>query len=246
MWSAAVQESRDPAGTLPAPEAARSWWQSAVRNREVPRMLIRGGPRPASPLASYARALVALYRLLQDATGADVLVDTGKSPAEAALLLTSPDVDLHLLHLVRDPRAVAWSWLRRADVRPAHRPVPSTGNWIGVNSLAEILARRGGGHRLRYEQWAAAPRAGLDDLARWLGLPGTSLDAGAPDTLTLRDTHEVAGNRSVARGEGPVPVRVDEAWHAALPRSTQWILGAMSAPWLAAYGYRIPPRRGGR
>jgi len=61
----------------------------------------------------YVQALEKLYPAVQDASGGRVIVDTSKFPSYAYLLRNTPGIKLYLLHLVRDPRAVAYSWASR-------------------------------------------------------------------------------------------------------------------------------------
>ena len=61
------------------------------------------------PAEDTAAALAALSQV----TGAVAFVDTSKTPAYARKLSEVPGVDLYVLNLVRDPRAVACSWYKR-------------------------------------------------------------------------------------------------------------------------------------
>lgn len=54
-----------------------------------------------------------LYAAAAEVTGARLLIDSSKRPSDAALLRLLPDVEPFYLQLVRDPRAVAFSWQRR-------------------------------------------------------------------------------------------------------------------------------------
>ena len=62
----------------------------------------------------YLRKVLEVYRVIQDVSGAAWIVDSSKLPSFAYLLSLTKDINLSILHLVRDPRAVAFSWKRRA------------------------------------------------------------------------------------------------------------------------------------
>ena len=51
-----------------------------------------------------------------------VVVDASKGPAFGLALAGAPGIDLRMLNVVRDPRAVAWSWKREVERPHAARP----------------------------------------------------------------------------------------------------------------------------
>src|SRR5687767_15933483 len=88
-----------------------------------------------------------LYAQLVDVTGARVVVDASKRPEDAAVLAGVSCVDQYVLHIVRDPRAVVFSWSR---VKPSPdgtmvmqrmRPSRIVRDWLESNAGAELLRR---------------------------------------------------------------------------------------------------------
>ena len=78
-----------------------------VRTRQMNALLEEGGP-----------VLERLHRAIQTVSGAEVIVDSSKRFSYAVLLSLLPFADLRVVHLVRDSRAVAYSW-RRSKESPA-------------------------------------------------------------------------------------------------------------------------------
>ncbi|HMD46407.1 MAG TPA: hypothetical protein VKG43_09615 [Acidimicrobiales bacterium] len=214
--------------------------------------LWRLGPRrrldPAQE--AYRSFLVALYRALLAAAPGHVVVDSSKHPAEALLLSAAGDVEVSVLHLVRDPRAVAYSWSRRpgdgaaapdGDRPPPRGPLSSSGWWTLWNATAEGPLRRRLGpryRRLRYEDVMADPEAELGGVLEWMGERRDALAFCAPRSVDLGRAHTVAGNPN-RFGAGPVTLREDRAWEQAMDptRRTLATLGAL--PLMAHYGYRL-------
>ena len=89
-------------------------------------------------IQEYTGTLERLYRAIAEVSGASVIVDSSNLPSHAFLLRTMPAIDLRLIHLVRDSRAVAWSWQKRVEKR-GQAVLPNT-----FPSTA-LLARRSGG-----------------------------------------------------------------------------------------------------
>jgi hypothetical protein len=107
-----------------------------VRVRHIPQVLAtRRRERPDDD--ELPGVLARLYRAVQQQTGCRVLVDSSKAPLYTELLARIPSIDLHVVHLVRDPRATAYSWLRRKELpdfgearqMQRLRPLRSSGLW---------------------------------------------------------------------------------------------------------------------
>ena len=113
------------------------------RSRDVPvRWASSTVHRPAGPITlEYGDRLEALYRQVAARSGAHTIVDSSKHPSEAQLLTRRAGIDLHLLHMVRDPRGVAYSWTCSrqrhgggADAPPERGALSSTAWWTAWNS----------------------------------------------------------------------------------------------------------------
>ncbi|MCP4469520.1 MAG: sulfotransferase [Gammaproteobacteria bacterium] len=71
--------------------------------------------RLAEQNRDFLQRMSALYHAAAKAVDASVVVDSSKSPEIAAALSLTGDLDLVLVNLVRDPRAIAVSWVKRND-----------------------------------------------------------------------------------------------------------------------------------
>lgn len=217
------------------------------RTRHVPAAVVRGARMPASLADATAR----LYRALREETGARVIVDSSKLPTYGAALARLPGLDVSVVHLVRDPRAAAWSWLRRKPMPDAHgvRDMRRHGvlysslMWDLYNAATPGLWRgeRERYLRLRYEDFAADPAAALERVLRLAGEGGARLPLVGDHAVELASNHTVSGNPS--RFEtGRVAIRPDEEWRTRMPRAQRLAVTAATAPFLRAFGYRF---RGG-
>jgi hypothetical protein len=230
----------------PDPRAILALQAQVARVRNTWR-LCRESP-PAEATRRYQEIMTRLYRAIARETGAELVVDSSKSPAGAALLAGMDGVQPYLLHMIRDPRAVAHSWMRPKAQLDRHRAVPmdphgpweSTTNWLTWNALAERVGRdyAGRARRLRYEDLIAQPQATVAELLSFTGLTDESGPFEDDHTVRLAPNHTVSGNPSRFR-TGSVVLRPDEAWRqdqAAVPRL---IASTLSLPLLHRYGYRL-------
>jgi hypothetical protein len=227
-------------------EAAFGGWTRALAERvltlrhRVDRT--RRIPRIAHPeLAEYAGTYQRLYAAAAETAGARVVIDSGKH-ASLAFCLAAAGVDVHVVHVVRDPRAVAHSWRktveRPEDGRPMTRwgPARTAAHWTAQNLALDLLATRGVPvTRLRYEDLLADPAAALAALADILGL-GTALPFLTGTTAHLTTAHTASGN-PMRFTVGPVELRRDDSWHSGLPRHHRRLVTALTWPLRSRYGY---------
>ncbi|HEU0304017.1 MAG TPA: sulfotransferase [Gaiellaceae bacterium] len=188
------------------------------------------------PPAAYRRALARTVHAVAERAGADVIVEASKSPTYGRILGSLPGVDLHVVHLVRTPEAVANSWSRFEG--EAGRPARHAAVWMSWNTTIELLwGRRQGRYlRVRYEDFARAPRQTAAAVVRFAGGDPETLPFLSDDTVRLGVGHTVAGN-PVRFRSGDVEIRLDDAWRSAYPPRDRRILEALTWPLRARYGY---------
>lgn len=170
----------------------------------------------------YSSAFSAAYMAVAKVSNAKVIVDSTKYPVHGWVLRTLPLLALGVMLLVRDPRAVAFSWQRRRlrpEVHWEKREMPrysifrSGLAWNLSNSLTARLKRHVHGYRLqRYEDFVDDPTGELGAIASFaLGTPTT-----LPATLFESQPHAphtIAGN-PVRIGSETVRVKHDDEWRA--------------------------------
>ena len=191
-----------------------------------------------------------LYAAAAEVSGASVIVDSSKVTSLAYALSHDPGLNLRLLHLVRDPRGVAFSWTRkvrrpeitdREEFMPQYRPSYMAALWSGHNLLlAALRLRRVPTLRLNYEQFTADPRGALASVAAFAHRPDAGLSfVGADGTsVTLAQTHSVAGN-PMRFQTGTVEVRRDTRWREGMPRGAKNVVSLMTLPIARLFGYRV-------
>jgi len=225
-----------------------------ARWRHLPWTYLPAGDRPLA--ARYGKHWThgeRLYRMTAAVSGADVIVDSSKSVPYARMLGLLPGLDVRVVHLVRDARAVAHSWTRR---KPApdrawafmgqRHPAKSALYWNVSNVATELLLRPQGPYlRLRYEDLAARPVEAVERIVRLATAPSSP---GAPvkepvelpfvdeRTVTLAPTHSIKGNPDRMQ-TGRVEVRLDDRWRREMRPGHRRLVTALTWPLLARYGY---------
>ncbi|MGH8583955.1 MAG: sulfotransferase family protein [Gammaproteobacteria bacterium] len=194
----------------------------------------------------YAELVGALYSAIRDVSGKNVIVDSSKFPARAYALLRMPGIDVRLLHLVRDGRAVIWSCKRNPntdlegnvlDHNPSAVARNTVTQWLMINLACDILARlaRGRAVRIRYEDFALDPSSVLGKIGEIAGLDLSRISEGLAHGQDMNVGHTIAGNR--VRMQRTVRLAGDLEWRDKLPAEDRGLFWRR-AGWLARkYGY---------
>jgi Sulfotransferase family len=252
LWSAATAEAL-PEGADPA--AIVGWLRRTLRLRHLRRFLAatRGGSLGLPQADAYASLAARLYPALAAASGSEVVVDSSKHPVSAAVLCTVPGLDVRLVHVLRDPRATAYSWTRgkAAPGRPRDRmwraPAWRAARaWVLANLAADRVRARYPGRSmfLRYEDAMADPRRAVAAMLRHAGLPDARVPIEEDGAVVLGPQHSGSGNPVRLTG-GRVQLREDDAWRTAQRRRDRLVVMALTGPFLRRYGYPRPSRPGG-
>src|SRR6185436_9248507 len=196
-------------------------------------------------------ARLRLYRAAAETAGARLLVDSSKSPSYAHALRRMPGVRVRTVHLVRDSRAVAFSWSRvKPYPRPGHpentmrrfKPGMASMLWDTEQATIELFVRPAMPTlRVYYEDLCREPVATVRRILRFAGFRelGQAFDL---DHVRAAPNHTVGGN-PVRVGRGRLAVRADDEWRRAMATAARRKVTAMTWPLLAAYGYTGPRRR---
>lgn len=177
-----------------------------------------------------------LISAIAGAYGVDRLVDSSKAPGVALVAGSIPGLTVRPWHVVRDPRAVSWSWSHPPDVPqgwaelPRTSPTRAASAWVLFNLASEAVGRHLGNYqRVRFEDL----RIETDDaLARRVG-GGGGARAEAGSTFVV---HSLAGNPGVRSDVRRFSFETGELWRTQ-PRGQFALTSAISLPLLRRYGY---------
>jgi hypothetical protein len=198
-----------------------------------------------SSAANYAEALRRLYLALADLTGAEVVIDSSKIAMHVHLGARFAGVRSHVVHLVRDPRAIAYSWRRKAVDGVTFGPARVSMSWVASNLAVEALDGRVADSSytfVRYEDFVRDPVGALELLSDRIGVGGSSLPFVDARTLRLDANHTVAGNPSRFK-RGDVQLVPDEEWRSKMSIRDYVLATLPAAPLFRRYSYPLHHRR---
>ncbi|GAA3660038.1 sulfotransferase [Streptomyces chitinivorans] len=217
--------------------------RSLVRTRHTRARLAEvRGERPAAPgLTELLDRSAAAYHQVAAQGGERLVMDGSKCPAEAAALLGRADLDVRVLHIVRDPRATALSYRGAKAYIDPMSPARSSGYWTAFNLASERVGRVAGDRylRVRHEDLCARPRETVAEVLRFAGLDDESPVDGTGRIL-LGANHTVTGNPDRLR-RGETRIRPDDRWRTALSAADIAAATVPALPLLGRYGYPAAP-----
>ncbi len=216
-----------------------------VRTRHFPLLSLPFGKRLLIPrLRDVSGWLQDLYLSIHSSTRNSVIVDSSKVPTYGYVVRLLPTIDLYVVHLVRDSRAVAYSFRRRKleldtpGYLPQRSPVSVSMLWNGMNMGVEMLLKEFPRRYmlLRYEDFVQKPRESIVEILDFLGVEAPMLPFRADHQVTIEATHTVSGNPDRFR-TGRIAIRLDDEWKTKMRRSDKAVVTALTWPLLVKYGY---------
>jgi len=194
----------------------------------------------------YTGILEALYTTLQKVSGCRFIVDSSKSPPFGFNLSHAGKLDLRVVHLIRDSRAVAYSWQRK-KIRPEiHWSTQLMPQFNLVRSARMWNVGNTGGHLLKYavnrylllhyEDLTQNPVSVLKQVMNFMEFPEADLSFLQGDHFHANPTHTVAGN-PLRFTNGNITVKTDEEWKSAMPPLQKYITTGLTWPLLLKYRY---------
>ena len=227
-------------------ESAR--WSAGLRfAKRVPRHL-----RPT--LARFGRERERIFRAIAEVAGASLVVDSSKHPRYGVALKYVPGLDVRVVDLIRDSRAVSYSWstLKQAPRTGGHTsPMPqypawqTASRWNTRRAQLELgwafTGRRLGVH---YEEFVDRPARTTRRILQFAKHESAVLPpAGvAPRSYVLGVHHTVLGN-PMRFDRGEIQIRRDDRWKTAMEPDDRKLVTRKTWPLLLRYGYIGPFKR---
>jgi len=211
--------------------------------------LLREKLRRSRKFAEYTQQTVELYRAIRQVSGREIIVDSSVIPMRALALSMMPEINLRLIHLVRDGRGVAWSLKRglreapKAGICTTEEPRPvwrSALTWAAYNLASSWVCRQIPAERslfCRYEDLSTNCESVMRRIGEFLRYDFEEIIARVNSGGGLKVGCTYGGNRM--RMNGSVRLRLDEDWKDHLSSGEQRTLWRMCGWLMRRYGYSM-------
>ncbi|MFQ5786423.1 MAG: sulfotransferase [Thermodesulfobacteriota bacterium] len=225
----------------------KSLKHNADRMRYMPYLMYANKPTfYKKRFDAYAKILGELYKAIHKVSDCEIILDSSKDPSHGFILNAMSEIDLYCIHLVRDSRAVAFSWMRKKikpeihwtkEYMPRNHPVKSALEWTVMNLSVQTLTHMNN-HCvfLRYEDYVASPHKVLTQCLKRLGLGQQDLDFLNSPRIGLKVKHSVSGN-PIRFSNEISGIEQDTEWQEKMLKYQKLWVTALTFPLLFKYGY---------
>ena len=170
------------------------------------------------------------------------IVDASKDPYRLLWLVRSGLFNLKILHVVKNPRAFAYSMLKRLPKNKQslynrfYETLRQSGKWSIENHLIHLIAKN---HLdssdyllVKYEQLAEDPHSTFEKVCETIGC---EFEPAAVENFRCGSAHTIAGNPMRYQSRG---IFLDEKWKNLLPKFDRKVAEIATFANRSQYGYK--------
>jgi len=196
----------------------------------------------------YLNSVTKLFRAIQKLNENKIIIDSSKNAWQIMLYSLIPNTEVFVLHLVRDSRAVAFSWEKRkqrieipgkVEYMRIYKPYQTAWRWLLKRNLfTELLTKRKYNYlRIRYEDLINNPGQLLKSIFLFTKTKIPKLSFIEKGFLNINKiSHTVSGN-SIRFQRGKVRLQMDNSWKKEMSKIDKFLVTVITWPFLLRYGY---------
>ena len=210
--------------------------------------------RKLDNLGDFPANVETLYEAVSQVTHCQVIVDSSKESHYSFILRERTNLDIYFLHLVRDPRAVGYSWSKKKSELGfqnkslmERRGVLKTTIYYWVSNLAAIWIWRNESERykiLRYEDFADDPQLVIESISDFVHEPIGLEQFSDGNKFKIKPPHLAWGNPNRFSNQD-LQVSPDMDWVSRQAHPRSLILAVLNWPVARIFGYSLGRNRPG-
>ncbi len=224
--------------------------QKSAFMRHIPLMMLTDGKKFFSNenVREFSGTLEKLYLAIQEKTRCNVIVDCSKTAPYGKILDKIEGIDMYIVHLIRDPRGVAFSKLEKRLYQPEIGKTVYTGQagivksslyWDIQNAAVEGFWGDTNRRyiRVKYEDFAASPTGTIQKIAEKVCGEKVEINFINDQKVMLEKKFHTAAGNPVRFNYGNVEIIHDVEWKLKLNRIRQYIVKLITLPYFTKYDY---------
>lgn len=218
------------------------------RFRRVPQLMIPWRSKHfQNMLNQYQIGLSQLYRAILHRSGREYILDSSKDISTLLILLQMPEIELYVIHLVRDSRAVAYSWKRKKPSReavenneylPVYPEYRIAAWWLTYQLfLRKLLKNHPRSFLIKYEELINTPGNMIMSILG--GLQELNIDLDFINDGVIKNIHEghsISGNPN-RFDKGAIKLTLDTEWVTNMSNLKKALVTLITLPGLIQFGY---------
>lgn len=207
------------------------------KSSELPWLLNFPNNKNSYSSSDYLNSLNLIFKAIQKNTSSRVIVESSKFPPYIYLLSLLNEIELYVLHLVRDSRPYAYSWYKRKE----KKVIKSAYKWLNWNAFFSLY-----GHKLSqfylkvfYEDFLNNPQQVVEDvILNFLDEKYLSSPFIESNKVVLNKGHNIGGNTNQSE-DGSIEIKDNKQWQNRLSLRQKMLVTGITLPLLTWYGYPI-------
>ncbi len=216
----------------------------AAKSKKIPKLLAIPNTRQKfeADISLYSRALTELFQAIQSVTKSRVIIDASKNIGYCYILGLLPEIDLYVVHLIRDARATVYSWTQKKRGLWTEKSHKLSLRWCVRNITAELLGKKLDSKYLilQYENFIERPLESVDCILNLVKENPMKLPFINKTEVKLGTSHGICGNPDRFKA-GIIKLRLDEKWKR-MKTIDKTFVTVLTWPLLLRYRYPIIPR----
>ncbi|MEO0297181.1 MAG: sulfotransferase [candidate division WOR-3 bacterium] len=196
-------------------------------------------------IEEYKNFLLEIYGKIFKNTGASIIIDSSKLPHYLFLLKDIP-YEIKIIHLIRDPRGVAYSWTKLKfdpsvnEYMKRYHPFTSVRKWIYINFVIEILKKDFKYFtRLKYEDFCCSPQTNLNKVLKELNLLIHGLPNLSNKKFIIKKLKHLVGGNPNRFNDKEIFIHLDYQWVKEFSTKNKILVSLLCLPMLLKYKYSI-------
>lgn len=229
-----------------------NFYEKAPKNRQLIGKLLLNQDIPLdNQTKDYLIFLKNLYFAIHSVTESKVIVDSSKLPWYAYLLGKIPNIELYILHLIRDSRSTGYSWRRkklRTDTKENKNElmerteiITSSCQWNSANLAIELIAKslKKPYLQIKYENFIETPHETTQTVLNFIQEKNKNYSLTFENgQVNLGANHTIWGNPNRIQ-TGSIKLSLDNEWQTNMKVSDKMLATMLTLPWLIKHGYVI-------
>ncbi len=199
-------------------------------------------------LKIYADHIKNIYLKIYTNGNKRVIIDSTKYTSYGYMLRFIKNIDFHIIHLVRDPRAVAYSWskikvrenrINETEYMPRKSTFRATLTYIMSYMFAQIYFKNQKYKYtiLRYEDFIEDPEYYIEKIMNRYKMNKPNSLFQSKNTVNLKKiSHTITGN-PIRFNIGNIPLKLDDEWKRKLNPKNEKLIKFLSWPLMLKHGY---------
>ena len=200
--------------------------------------------KPTKEIKELVQSYENLYESIVESQNVEAIIDSSKNiPHFFYLINFSQKIDPYILHIVRNPMAVAYSWKKqklkpdtgKKEPMPKYSTINTSFRWLIKNYASQKYFKNYKYKRIIYEDLVKDPKNTLKNIFQFVNLNDEAdIIFKEKNTVNLKVNHTVSGNPMRFK-TGTIEIKEDNEWKVKMKSKDKKLVELLTFPLLKRF-----------